>query len=445
MNFVLQNCRIVNEGAVREGDLRVRNGRIARVGGAITAAADETATDAGGRLLFPGLIDDQVHFREPGLTHKGDIASESRAAAAGGITSFMEMPNVVPPTLDIRRIAEKRAIAAANSRVNYAFYLGASRDNLRDIAAADPSLIAGIKIFMGSSTGGMLVDDEKTLTEIFRAAPTLIAVHCESSPRIRENLSAAKKQYGENIPAAAHPQIRDAKACAESSHFARRLAEETGARLHILHISTARELRLFSAGAAARKRITCEACAHHLLFDDSDYAAAGMRLKTNPAIKTRADRDALRRAVAAGVIDVLATDHAPHLPREKDLPYERAAAGMPLAEYALPAFLRLVADGDLTCPQLAARAAHSVADIFAIKDRGYLREGYWADLVLAEETPDGAPPRKTVLSKCGWTPFSAGAFRHSVHSTFVNGECVWRNGEINDSVRGAPLEFNRPR
>lgn len=444
MNFVLQNCRIVNEGEVREGDLRVRGGRIAQIGGALVAAADETVIDAGGRLLFPGLIDDQVHFREPGLTHKGDIASESRAAAAGGITSFMEMPNVVPPTLTMEKIADKRAIAAAHSRINYAFYLGASTSNLRDIAAADPRLIAGVKIFMGASTGGMLVDDEKILTEIFRAAPTLIATHCESSPRIRNNLAVAKKQYGDNIPATAHPQIRDAAACEESSSLACRLARQTGARLHILHISTAQELRLFAAGAAAQKQITCEACAHHLLFDDSIYATAAMRAKTNPAIKTRADRDALRQAVAAGVIDVLATDHAPHLPQEKDAAYENAAAGMPLVEYALPAFLRLAADGDLTYPQIATRAAHSVADIFAVKDRGYLREGYWADLTLVEEKPDGVPLRDSVLSKCGWTPFADDTFRHAVYATFVNGECVWQNGMINDSVRGAPLEFNRP-
>ena len=444
-NFVLQNCRIVNEGAVREGDLRARGGRIAQIGGALSAAADETAIDAGGRLLFPGLIDDQVHFREPGLSHKADIASESRAAAAGGITSFMDMPNVVPPTLDMEKIAEKRAIAAATSRINYAFYLGASDGNLRAIAAADPLQIAGVKIFMGASTGGMLVDDEKVLTEIFRAAPAPIATHCESSPRIRKNLAAARERWGADIPAAAHPQIRDVAACEESSSLACRLAKETGARLHILHISTARELRLFAAGAAADKQITCEACAHHLLFDDSAYASAGMRLKTNPAIKTRADRDALRRAVAAGVIDVLATDHAPHLPQEKDLPYEKAAAGMPLAEYALPAFLRLAADGALSYPQIAARAAHSVADIFAVKERGYLREGYWADMVLAEEKPDGAPLRETILSKCGWTPFDGGSFRHAVFATFVNGECVWRNGAIDDSVRGAALEFVRPR
>ena len=442
-NFVLQNCRIVNEGAIREGDIRVRNGRIAKIGGAISATQNEKIINAKERLLFPGLIDDQVHFREPGLAHKGDIASESRAAAAGGITSYMEMPNVIPPTLTMEKIAEKRHIAAKNSRVNFAFYLGAAKNNISDIAAADPSQIAGVKIFMGSSTGDMLVDDEKILAEIFRAAPTLIATHCESTPRIRKNLAAAKLRYGEKIPATMHPQIRDTDACYESSSIAIRLAKQTGARLHILHISTKKELQLFAAGNVAKKQITCEACAHHLLFDDSGYEKMEMRWKTNPAIKTRTDRNALRRAVADGIIDVLATDHAPHLPHEKDLPYEKAAAGMPLAEYALPAFLRLAADGDLTYPQIATRAAHSVADIFAVKDRGYLREGYWADFVLIDEKPDGIAPRDFVISKCGWTPFCGDIFRHSVFATFVNGECVWQDGKINDSVRGTALEFNR--
>ncbi|MBE8158270.1 MAG: dihydroorotase [Betaproteobacteria bacterium] len=442
MNFVLQNCRIINEGDVREGDVRVRAGRIAEIGGALAAKNGETATDANGMLLFPGLIDDQVHFREPGLTHKADIASESRAAAAGGITSFMDMPNVLPPTLDMQKIHEKRAIAAAVSRINYAFYLGASTGNTAIIAAADPRAIAGVKIFMGASTGGMLVDDEKILAEIFRAAPTIIATHCESTPRIQKNIAQAQRQFGKNIPAAMHPKIRDAAACYESSSRAAALARQTGARLHILHITTARELALFAPGAPAAKQITCEACAHHLLFDDSDYAALGMRLKTNPAVKTAADKRALRDAAAAGRIDVFATDHAPHLLAEKELPYAEAAAGMPLAEYALPAFLELAADGDLTYPQIAARAAHAPADIFAVKDRGYIREGYWADLVLAKAV--NSPARKTPLSKCNWTPFSGKTFRHAVRAVFVNGEKVWDGNAVNDSIRGMPLEFNRP-
>lgn len=443
MNFVLVNCQIVNEDSVQEGDIRIRDGRIAKIGKSLSAASDERTEDAQGRLVFPGLIDDQVHFRQPGLTHKADIASESRAAAAGGITSFMEMPNVVPPTLSMDKIEEKLAIASADACVNYAFYLGASNSNVADIASADAGRIAGVKIFMGSSTGNMLVDDEKILSEIFRAAPTLIALHCESTPRIDRNLALAQERYQDDIPARAHAEIRDAQACFDSSSLACELAKKTGARLHILHISDAQELQLFTSDDPTRKQITCEACAHHLLFDDSFYERMGMRLKANPAVKTRADRDALRRAVANGVIDVLATDHAPHLPSEKDLPYEKAAAGMPLAEYSLPAFLRLVSDGDLTYPQVARRGAHAVADIFQVRDRGYIREGYFADLVLVSECPAGAPLRPDVLSKCGWTPFTDDSFRHRIDASYVNGQCVWRDGVIDDSVRGMQLEFDR--
>lgn len=443
MAIIFCDVRIVNEGTVSEGDVRVREGRIAAVGGTLAAARGDTVIEGRGRLLMPGLIDDQVHFREPGLTHKADIASESRAAAAGGITSFMDMPNVLPPTLDMTRLQAKRRLAAATARINYAFYLGASNDNIAAIAAADPTQIAGVKIFMGASTGNMLVDDEKILEAIFRAAPTLIAIHCESTPRINTLLQQARTRFDGAIPAAAHPQIRDAEACYLASARAIKLARQTGARLHILHLSTERELALFDSGETADKQITAEACLHHLLFDDGDYAALGMRLKTNPAIKSRNDRQALRQAVAAGRIDVLATDHAPHLPAEKDLPYEQAAAGMPLAEYALPGFLELVADGALTYPQVAARTAHMVAELFAIKERGYIREGYWADLTLVSSAPGGVPIRPAVLSKCAWTPFAGRSFRHMVDATFVNGRQVWEAGIINDEVRGMALEFAR--
>ena len=443
MAIIFRDVKIVNEGAVTEGDMRVCDGRIAAIGGTLTAARGDTVIAGRGRLLMPGLIDDQVHFREPGLSHKADIASESRAAAAGGITSFMDMPNVIPPTLDMARLAEKRARAAATARINYAFYLGASNDNTESVAAADPAQIAGVKIFMGASTGNMLVDDEKILETIFRIAPTLIAVHCESTPRIKTRLRQARQHFGESIPAATHPQIRDAEACYLSSSRAVTLARQTGARLHILHISTARELELFGDGRAADKQITAEACLHHLLFDDDDYAALDMRLKTNPAVKSRADRQALRQAVADGRIDVLATDHAPHLAAEKDCPYEQAAAGMPLAEYALPGFLELVAEGALTYPQVAERGAHAVAELFAVKERGYIREGYWADLALVSPVPEGAPVRPAVLSKCGWTPFANRRFRHVVDATFVNGRQVWAAGNIDDDIRGMALEFVR--
>jgi dihydroorotase len=289
----------------------------------------------------------------------------------------------------------------------------------------------------------MLVDDEVVLRRIFEVAPTLIATHCESSPRIRNNLQKAQNLYGANIPAAMHPIIRNAAVCYDSSSLAVSLARETGARLHILHLTTAQEMELFAPGPLDNKHITAEACAHHLLFDESDYVALGMRLKTNPAVKSRADREALHLALAEGRIDVLATDHAPHLPAEKDQPYIQAAAGMPLVEYALPAYLELVADGVLTYAQVATKAAGAVADIFSIRERGYIREGYYADLVLVEKTPAGTPARKAVLSKCGWTPFADYRFRHSVHSTYVNGHLVWNEEEIQERVRGMALEFDR--
>ena len=439
----MRECRIVGGETETEGDVRVRGGRIAAVAPSLSAAAGETVVEGRGRLLFPGLMDDQVHFREPGLTAKADIFSESRAAAAGGITSFMEMPNVIPPTLTMERLEDKRAIAAKHSLVNYGFYLGASRNNIADIAAADPRRIAGVKIFMGSSTGDMLVDDEKVLEKIFSESPTLIATHCESTPRILRRLEEAKKKFGGNIPAEAHPEIRDTEACYESSSRAVALAKKTGARLHILHITSARELSLFAPGDSSKKQITAEACVHHLLFDDRDYAALGMRLKANPAVKTAADKSALRAAVAEGRIDVLATDHAPHLLAEKELPYEKAAAGMPLAEYALPAFLELAAEGALTYSQIAHRAAAAVADMFAIADRGRIAEGCWADFVLVSRLPEGAPPRKKLLSKCGWTPFAARRFAHQVDATFVNGVLVWDGQAIQNAAAARPLEFNR--
>ena len=443
MNYLLQNCEVISDGAQKPSDVRIRNGRIDTIARQLSAQDGEKIIDANGQLLLPGLIDDQVHFRQPGLTHKADIASESRAAAAGGVTSYMDMPNVIPPTLAMPQIEEKRAIAAQDSRINYAFYLGASNDNDADIAAADAKRIAGIKIFMGASTGDMLVDDEKILRRIFSCAPTLIATHCESSPRIKKNLDAARQRYGKDIPAAAHPHIRDVAACYESSSLAIDIARQTGARLHVLHISTARELSLFKTGRADSKQITAEACLHHLLLDDSDYQHLGLLMKTNPAVKTAADRAAIRQALATSRIDVIATDHAPHLLEEKQPPYEKAAAGMPLIEYSLPALLELVADNALSYTQAVACAAHNVADIFAVIDRGYIREGYYADLTIVEKCPNGAPARATTLSKCNWTPFADKIFRHRVFATFVNGQLVWDGENIDDSIRGLAVEFNR--
>ena len=443
-SHLLTNCRIVNEDIVRDGDIRIKNGRIDVIAASLSPRDNEAVTDAEGRWLLPGLIDDQVHFREPGATHKADIASESRAAAAGGVTSYMEMPNVSPPTTTMARLHDKRAVAAADSLTNYAFYLGASTDNLDDIAAADPRLTAGIKIFMGASTGSLLVDDKPLLEKIFAAAPTLVATHCENNARIKDRLATARARYGDDIPPREHAVIRDATACYESSALAIALAKKNNARLHVLHITTAAEIGLFdNAIPLKQKKVTAEACVHHLLFDESDYETLGMRLKCNPAVKTRGDRDAVRAAVSDGRIDVLATDHAPHLPAEKDRPYAAAAAGLPLVEYAMPGFFELVADGVWQPTTVARAGAHNVADLFAVRDRGYIREGYFADLVLLEGTPQGAPARPQVLSKCGWTPFRNHRFRHRVWKTYVNGYCVFADDAVCDEKRGMALEFNR--
>lgn len=443
---LLRECVLVNEGSERPADVRVRRGRIETIAaaGGLSPRAGEAVVEGRGRWLLPGLIDDQVHFREPGLTHKATIASESRAAAAGGVTSYMEMPNVVPPTLSMARVEEKRRIAAATSAVNYAFYLGASNDNADEVAAADERRIAGVKVFMGASTGNMLVDAPEALERIFKCAPAIVATHCEDTPRIRRREAAARRKWGAAAPAAAHAVIRDAEACYRSSALAVELARRTEARLHVLHISTARELALFSAAPFARgeKRVTCEACAHHLLFCDDDYAAMGARLKCNPAVKSRADRAALRRAVAEGTIDVLATDHAPHLAAEKDLPLAAAAAGLPLVEYAMPAFLELAAGGGLAVADVALRGAHRVAELFDVCERGFVREGYWADLVLVEAVPPGeSGVRDAVLSRCGWTPFEGRRFAYRVAQTWVNGVCVWDGRAVCADKAGAALEF----
>ena len=435
--MLLVNCRLVNEGRVMEADMHLARGRIEAIG-QLSARADERVMDVAGRWVFPGLIDDQVHFRQPGLTHKADIASESRAAVAGGVTSYMEMPNVIPPTTTMSRLEDKRAIAAASSVANYAFYLGAAHDNLSDIASADPTRIAGIKIFMGASTGTLLVDDPLLLEKIFAAAPTLIATHCENTPRITARLQAAQARYGDAIPPAWHAHIRDHAACYESSSLAVALAKKTGARLHILHLTTAKELSLLAQGS--NKQITSEACVHHLLFDERDYDTLGMRLKCNPAVKSPADRHALRQAVCDVRIDVVATDHAPHLLTEKEQPYERAAAGLPLIEYALPALLQLVAEGVLPVTTVAAAGAHRVADIFCVQDRGYLREGYFADLVIVAKARS---IRQTLFSKCAWTPFSLPQLHYQVEATFVNGRPVFLHGQVIADAGGQALIFAR--
>ena len=444
--LLLRNARMVNEGREFEGDLLVRHGRIERIAGSLEGARARCEIDAKGAWLLPGMIDDQVHFREPGAPHKGCIASESRAAVAGGITSFMDMPNTSPPTLTREALADKKRRAAASSLANYAFHFGVSRDNLDTIAALDPREVAGVKVFMGASTGNMLVDDPQVLEKLFIYTPTLLLAHCEHTPSVLANEARWQAHHGEFIPPAAHPLIRDAEACYRSSSLAVELARRFGTRLHVLHLTTARELELFQPGPVAGKRITAEVCLHHLLFDDGDYASLGHLIKCNPAIKTRSDRDALRRALADDRIDVIGTDHAPHTLEEKRQRYSRAPSGLPLVQHALPAALELVSEGVLSMAQAVAKTSHAVAELFAIRERGFLREGYWADLALVErlDTPR-AVADDPVLARCGWTPFQARGFHHVVRSTVVSGQLAWHEGRVQPNCQGLPLMFDRPR
>ncbi len=440
-SLLIRNARLVNEGQIFASDLLVRAGRIDKIATSITDSADQEI-DAAGAWLLPGMIDDQVHFREPGLTHKGCIATESAAAVAGGITSFMDMPNTKPPTLSLAALADKKAIAARESRANYAFHFGVANDNLDVVAALDPRDVAGIKVFMGASTGNMLVDDPAVLERLFACAPTILITHCEDTPSITVNEEKWRKTHGDTVPFSAHPLIRDAEACYRSSSLAVGLAKKHGTRLHVLHISTARELELFADLPLADKHITAEVCVHHLLFDDRDYAHLGSLLKCNPAVKTQADRDALRAALNSQRLDVIGTDHAPHTREEKAGNYFQAPSGLPLVQHALPGLMGLVHDGVIDLPTLVAKTSHRVADLFAIAERGYLREGYWADLVLIGERDFDAPD-DPILSRCGWSPFAGRRFRSQVLTTVVSGQLAWHRGQLQPRCQGQALAFLR--
>ena len=445
---VIANARLVNEGRVFEGDLRFENGRIARIDAEIRPQANDTVIEAAGRWLLPGMIDDQVHFREPGLTHKGDIASESAAAVAGGLTTFMDMPNTSPPTLDSEALEAKYAAAKGRAWGNYGFYLGASNDNLEAIRTLDPKAAPGVKVFMGASTGNMLVDDPETLDAIFRDTPVPIITHCEDTPTINASLARYKEKYGQEIPVEFHPDIRSREACIKSTRLALSLARKHGTRLHVLHISTADELALFTPGPlvhadGARKRITAETCIHFLRFDRRDYARLGNLIKCNPAIKDPADREALIKALAEDVIDVLATDHAPHTWEEKaSTDYEKAPGGLPLVQYALVAALELVHEKKAKVENIVKKFAHAPAQLFDVKDRGFLREGYCADLVLVDDEPFTVR-REDVLSKCGWSPFEGTTFRSRIGATWVNGRMVWNGEQLVGAPAGQRLEFAR--
>ncbi|EJM04892.1 MULTISPECIES: dihydroorotase [unclassified Pseudomonas] len=441
-SVLIRNARLVNEGREFDGDLLVSNGRIVKIARSIEGENATLEIDANGQWVLPGMIDDQVHFREPGAPAKGSIHTESRAAVAGGITSFMDMPNTNPATLTLEALADKKRRAAINSVANYGFHFGVSRDNLDTVAALNPCEVAGVKVFMGASTGNMLVDDPQILERLFAEVPTILLAHCEHTPSIDANAANLRELFGERIPPAAHPLIRNAEACYRSSSLAVELAKRHGTRLHVLHLTTARELTLFEDKALTQKRISAEVCLHHLLFDDRDYAALGNLIKCNPAIKTQADRDALRAALSSNLLDVIGSDHAPHTWEEKQRAYAQAPSGLPLVQHALPALMELVADDVLPITTLVAKTSHRVADLFAIPDRGYLREGYWADLILVEPHTLEVN-RQPILSQCGWTPFAGRSFRHRVSTTIVSGQIAWREGRVNEGCRGLALRFMR--
>lgn len=442
-SIIIKSATIVNEGRTFIGDVFIKNGLIEQVGSSLNMAADKVI-NAEGLHLIPGCIDDQVHFREPGLTHKADIFTESRAAIAGGITSFMEMPNTVPNTLTQQLLEDKYQIAGRTSAANYSFFMGAGNDNLEEVLKTDPKNVCGIKVFMGSSTGNMLVDNEKTLEGIFSRAPILVATHCEDEATIRANAERFKLQYGDNLTPEMHPLIRNAEACFISSSLAVGLAKKYDTRLHILHISTAIETSLFDNSIPLeKKRITSEACIHHLWFSDADYAKKGNWIKWNPAIKSAADRDEIFKAVLDDRIDVIATDHAPHTIEEKSQPYSKAPAGGPLVQHGLMAMLEFYKQGKISLEKIVEKMAHSPAICFQIQNRGFIREGYWADLVLVDLNKRSTVSRSNVLYKCGWSPFEGQTFASSVVSTIVSGKLVYENGKITDEVFGKRLVFNR--
>lgn len=440
---IIRNARLVNEGQITESDVLLKDGRIEKIAAGIPASAGTDVVDAHGRHLLPGMIDGQVHFREPGLTHKGDFYSESRAAIAGGVTSYLEMPNSKPPTTNLEQLQWKYARAAETSAANYGFYFGATNDNIDQIRALEPSMTCAVKVFMGASTGNMLVDNEATLTAIFRDSPVLIATHCESTPMILANIKKATARYGKNIPVTEHANIRSAEACYASSELAVALAKTHQSQLHVLHISTARELDLFAAGPIEGKRITAEACVHYLHFTDTQYGQYGNLIKCNPAIKSAADQAALTAAVRDGRLDIIATDHAPHTREEKaEDDYLTAPSGLPLVQDVVLAALELVHDGKLDLHTVVRAFTHNPAIRFSIEERGFIREGYHADLVLVDLHGSTDISRERVLSRCGWSPFEGRRFHSSIDAVWVNGILAFDGQNVIEHGAAERLVFN---
>jgi dihydroorotase len=442
-SYLIKNARLVNEGRIFQSDVLLADGFIRQIGENLSGPADEVI-DAAGKYLLPGVIDDQVHFREPGLTHKATIASEARAAVAGGVTSFMEMPNTVPNTVTQQLLADKYAIAAQSSLANYSFFMGATNDNLAEVLQSNPQEVCGIKIFMGSSTGNMLVDNQATLEKIFQQAPMLVAVHCEDEETIRRNQQAYDAQYGDEIPMRCHPEIRSVEACYKSSSMAVALAQKHNTRLHILHISTEEELALFRNDIPlAQKRITAEVCVHHLYFDKSDYDTLGSQIKCNPAIKEKRHRQALLPALLADKLDIIATDHAPHAWEEKQNTYKKAPSGLPLVQHALAVMLEFSREGHIPLEKVVEKMSHAPAVCFQLDRRGFLREGYWADLVLVDLNQSQQVQPENLHYQCGWSPFTGKTFHSLLTHTFVSGHLAYANGRFDETKKGERLRFNR--
>lgn len=447
MKTLIINALIVNEGRTFTGAVLIEDERIAKVFASESIPAEilqqSTVLNARGQYLMPGVIDDQVHFREPGLEHKGEIATESRAAVAGGITSYMEMPNTNPQAVTQELLEQKYERASQVSAANYSFYMGATNNNLEEVMKTNGTDVCGIKVFMGSSTGNMLVDDEDILAEIFRNTPLLVATHCEDEPTILRNIDTFKEKYGEYVPMVAHPKIRSAEACFKSTLKAVELASKYGTRLHVLHLSTADEMKLFTPGPVAGKHITAEVCVHHLWFDEHDYITYGTHIKWNPAIKSVSDKEALWEALRGDKLDVIATDHAPHTLQEKEHSYFKAPSGGPLVQHSLTAMLEKSKQGLITVEKVVEKMCHAPADLFRIDGRGYIREGYYADLVLVDPSQSWIVSPENILYKCGWSPFGGTEFSHRVTHTFVNGHLVYENGKVAEGKIGKRLKFNR--